>query len=222
MKNLNVLIIEDELIIYVHLKKTLKKLGFEHIHIARDAKSAFDIARKTKIDMLFSDVNIEGDIDGINAAKTLQHLYKLAVVFITAYKDKDILLRASEVDFMGYLLKPYRVDELETLIVLAIAKYKLINKTNDIVISNNYTFNKTNNKLSKDNKEIKLTKKEQLFIALMFNSKGNIVPYGVIDESIWHAGVVSDSTRRTFISRVKNKLIGLEFNIEKAIGIGLL
>ncbi len=221
MKNLNVLILEDELIIYVHLKMTLKKLGLEHIHIARDAKSAFEIASKIKIDILFSDINIEGDIDGVDTAKTLQNLYKLPVVFITAYKDQEILLRASEVDFIGYLLKPYRVDELETLIKLAIVKYELINKVDNFITLNDYKFDKTKNKLLKDNKEVKLTKKEQLFVSLMFNSKGNIVPYSIIDETLWQDRAVNDNARRTFIYRVKSKLVGLEFHIENSIGIAL-
>jgi len=222
MNNLNVLILEDELIIYVHLKKTLTKLGFKHIHIAKDAKRAFEIASKTKIDILFSDIKINGDIDGIDAAKTLQNLYKLPVVFITAYKDQDILLRASEVDFIGYLLKPYRVDELEALINLTIAKYRLMIKTDSVIKINSYAFDKTNNKLFKNNQEIKLTKKEQLFIALLFNSKGYLVPYTIIDEAIWQGKVVTDNTRRTFLYRVKNKLVGLEFCVQKSIGILLL
>ncbi len=222
MKNLNVLIVEDELIIYVHLKQTLTKLGLQHIHIAKDAKSAFEIAGKVKIDILFSDINIQGDTDGIETARTLQNLYKMPVVFITAYKDQDTLLRASEVDFIGYLLKPYRVDELEALIKLAIAKYELINNSNSFIAINPYKFDKTKNRLLKDNQELKLSKKEQLFVALMFNSKGTIVPYDIIDETIWHENFVSESTRRTFIHRVKNKLTGLEFQIEKSVGIGLL
>ncbi|WP_324171558.1 response regulator [Sulfurimonas sp.] len=222
MNNLNVLILEDELIIYVHLKKTLQKLGFKHVHIARDAQKAFEIASKTKIDILFSDIKINGDIDGIDAARTMQNLYKLPVVFITAYKDQEILLRASEVDFVGYLLKPYRVDELEAIINLTVAKYKLTMNKDNIIKINGYDFDKTNNKLFKDKQEIKLTKKEQLFIALIFNSKGSVVPYTVIDEVIWQGKLVTDNTRRTFLYRIKHKLVNLEFCVQKSLGILLL
>ncbi len=222
MNNLNVLILEDELIIYIHLKKTLQKLGIKHIHIARDAKKAFEISSKTKIDILFSDIKINGDIDGIDAARTLQNLYKLPVVFITAYKDQEILLRASEVDFVGYLLKPYRVDELEAIINLTVAKYKLTMNKDNIIKINGYDFDKTNNKLFRYRKEIKLTKKEQLFITLIFNSKGSMVPYTVIDEVIWQGKIVTDNTRRTFLYRIKHKLVNLEFSVEKSIGLLLL
>lgn len=219
--DLNILIVEDELIIYVHLEKTLKKLGFEHIHVAKNSKRALEIASQNKIDLLFSDIKIEGDMDGIDTAKILQNLYKLPVIFITAYKDQETLLRASEIDFLGYLLKPYRVDELEALLTLAISKYQLIPNNNTIKVGE-YSYQKNQNILYKNEIEVQLSKKERLFTSLMFNSKNSIVPYSVIEEIIWQNDAVEDNARRTFIYRVKNKLPPLHVEKDVGIGIGLL
>ncbi len=221
MQNLNVLIIEDEIIIYMHITKTLKQLGFKNIQVAKDAQTAIEIAKKSKIDLVFSDIKIKGEIDGIETSQILQTLYGVPIIFITAYKDEETLLRASNVDFIGYLLKPYRQDELEALIKIAIIKYNLSLSQNSTITINKYTYNKITKELQYENEIINLTKKEHLFIALFTTNLNAIIPYNIIDKTVWYKDFVSENTRRTFIYRIKNKLKGLDFRIEKNIGIGL-
>jgi len=223
MDRSNILIVEDELIIYMDIASTLQKIGFKNIYNARDSKKALEIASKQKIDILFSDIKIEGDVDGVDTAKILQNLYNMPVIFITAHNDQEILLRASKVDFIGYLLKPYREDELETLIHLSISKFNLLDRSNNLISRDNYTYNKKEQKLyDQNNKEVILTKKEQLFISLLFYNINSIVPYSKIDDIVWFDTYVSDNTRRNLIYRLRNKLIDLKFTLEKNIGIGLL
>ena len=221
MQSLNILILEDELVIALHISKTLKKIGFKNIFKATKSEEAFKIANENKIDLLFSDIKIDGDIDGVETAKILQNLYKLPVIFITAHNDQDILARACEVDFIGYLLKPYRVDELETLIFFAISKYKLLNDDTNIIQIQGYTYNKTTKELLINNIQVELTKKEQLFISSIFLSTNTIIPYEIIDQSVWQNSYVLDYTRRTFLSRIRKKLINLDIRVEKNVGIGI-
>ena len=220
MKDLNVLIVEDEIVIYMHIMKTLQKLGFQNIKIVKSAKEAFEIMEKLHIDLVFSDIKIDGDTDGIELSKTLQKLYNTPIIFITAYKDEETLIRASEVDFVGYLLKPYRHDELEALIKIAISKYRL-KSTNDFIYLNDYQYNKDTKELYYQEKSIHLTKKETLFIALMFTNLDILIDYETLDKSVWFEEYVSDNTRRTFIYRLKQKLPSLNLQIEKNLGIGL-
>lgn len=221
MQKLNILILEDELVIALHISKTLKKIGFRNIFKATKSEEAFKIANENKIDLLFSDIKIDGDIDGIETVIILQNLYKIPVIFITAYTDKATLNRVCEIDFVGYLIKPYRVDELETLIFFAISKYKLLKDDINIINIQNYEYNKITKELIHNNTQIELTKKEQLFISLLFSNQNTIVPYEIIDQSIWQNSYVSDNTRRTFFYRIKQKLPDINFIMEKNIGIGL-
>lgn len=221
MKNLHVLIVEDEIIIYMHISETLKKFGFEHIHTARNGEDALLLASQIKIDLLFCDIKINGQKDGVEVAKTIQHLYQTPVIFITAYSDQEILRRVAKVDFVGYLLKPYRIDELETLISLAISKYDLIECLNACVTVGDYVFYKKENILYKDKAPVILTKKESLFMMLLFNNINMIISYEVIDETVWHDTFVADNARRTFIYRFKTKLPNLHVKIEKGIGVGV-
>ena len=221
MKNLNVLIIEDEIIIYMHITKTLKQLGFKNIKVARDDQTALNIATTTKIDLVFSDIKIKGQLDGIEVSKTLQTLYGMPIIFITAYKDETTLIRASSINFIGYLIKPYRQDELEALIKIAIIKYELTPSENNLITLNEYTYNKITKELFYQNQIVELTKKEHLFISLFITNLDTIIPYNIIEQTIWYKNFVSENTRRTFIYRMKLKLKDLDFRIEKNIGIGL-
>lgn len=221
MNSLNILILEDDLVISLHITKTLKKLGFRNIFKSSNANDALEIAHKNKIDLLFSDIKINGEIDGVDTAKILQSLYKLPVIFITAYNDKSTLNRVCEVDFVGYLIKPYRVDELETLIFFAISKFELLKDDINIIQIQNYEYNKMTKELIYNNILINLTKKEQLFVSLMFSNVNTIVPYEIIDQSIWQNSYVLDYTRRTFLSRIRKKLINLDIHVEKNSGVGI-
>lgn len=221
MEHLHVLIIEDEIVIYMHITKTLKRLGFKNIHVARHAKDALLIASKYNIDLVFSDILIEGEVDGIEVSKQLQSLYGMPIIFITAYKDEATLTSVSGVDFIGYLLKPYRQDELEALIKIAIAKYALKKSQNDHIICGHFMYMKKTKELYSANQKIDLTKKESLFVSLLFTNLNMYIPYETLDKVIWCDSFVSDNTRRTFIYRVKQKLQYLNLKVAKNIGIGL-
>lgn len=218
MVNINILILEDEFIIFTHLKKLLKNIGFTNVYIAKTYAQALELASRHTIHILLSDIHIDGEVDGIETAKVLQELYALAVVFITAYNDDETLKRAAKVDFIGYLLKPYREDELRTLISLIIQKYRFCGSAL-LKVSGKYLFDMEEQCLYKDAKHIKLSEKEKKFFQLVFNNLGSIITYEMIDEVVWSHEPVSDNTRRTFIYRVKQKFPDLEIQTVKDMGI---
>ena len=221
MNDLNILIVEDEIIIYMHIKKTLRNFGLKNIYTARTSDEALQIALENKIDMLFTDIKIEGEVDGIDTAFQLQSLYGLPVIFITAYKDKEMLERVSKLDIIGYLLKPFRVDELETLIELAISKYKLDSDHQLLVINEIHTYCKKEKKLYLKDVEINLSKKERIFFILLIENINSYVSYEIIESLVWYDETVPDSTRRTFYSRARQKIQNLNFETQRASGIGI-
>jgi len=221
MEKLNLLIIENDLNDSSNLLNTLKKFGLKNIYIARNIQSAFILAASTKIDLLISDVKIHEETDGIDAVKTLQNLYRLPVIFISSSKDKKILHKVSQINAMIYVLKPYDTDVLETLLNLTIIKFNLLGNLHKSLKVNDYTYEKEDKNLYFKQSKIQLTKKEKLFMALVFNNINSFVSYEVIDRTVWYESLVMDNTRRTFFYRLKNKLNNIGFKIEKNVGIGL-
>lgn len=219
MKNINILIIEDETIVALHIASVLKKMNFNVLSIAKTADEAFKVVEKHSVHIILSDIRIEGEVDGISICKSIQKLYKIPVIFLTAYKDEETLLRASNVDFTGYILKPFREDELETLLKLTVAKYALDKSEHKISLNEYYYYDKDEKNLYYKEKEVELSKKEKQLISLLVNAKGSLVTYETIDSAIWLNEPNSDTNRRQLLYRVKNKLPSLE--IQSITGIGV-
>jgi len=218
MKKLNILIIEDESIISLHLKKSVTSLGYNVLAIARDSNEVLNILEKTKVDIALVDIKIKGDIDGIQIATILSTTYNIPIIFITAFKDKETLTRASSIDFSGYIIKPFREDELEVTLNLTILKYDLLQNSNILKITNQYSFSFEENSLLHYEKPVKLTPNESKLISLLIHAKGTIVNYADIDAIVWHNKIVSDDSRRQLFHRLKNKLPEFPLGLEKGIG----
>lgn len=216
MKKLRVLVIEDESIISIHIKNTLQILGHEAVAVAKSSDIALDLVEKIGIDIALVDINIEGSRDGIDTAKILRDGYNLPIIFLTAYKDVETIKRASQIDFVGYILKPFRNDELEAMLNMAIAKYELDEKL--YKIDDNYSFCYEKDCLKLDREVIDLTENETKLIRLLCTAKGAIVSYDNIDNAIWYSEPVSDTTRRQLFHRIKTKL--KDFPLEVVRGVG--
>lgn len=219
MKNINILVIEDETIVALHISSVLKRLKFNVLAIVKTAADAFKVVQENSVHIILSDIRIEGEIDGISICKSIQKLYKIPVIFLTAYKDEETLLRASNVEFTGYILKPFREDELEILLKLTVAKYNLDKSEHKISLNEYYYYDKDEKTLYYKDDEVELTKKEKQLISLLVNAKNSTVTYDVIDSTIWLDEPNSDTNRRQLLYRVKNKLPSLE--IESITGVGV-
>jgi signal transduction histidine kinase len=69
------------------------------------------------------DIHLKGKLDGIQAAEQIRSRFGIPVVFLTAYADDDTLQRAKVTEPYGYLLKPFKEQELHTAIQVALYKH---------------------------------------------------------------------------------------------------
>lgn len=218
MQKLNILILEDESIIALYIKNSINILGHNVVDIVKDASSALTSIQNNKIDIALVDININGDLDGIQAANIINKTHNIPIIFLTAYKDMQTLKRALKIEFVGYIVKPFRDDELETMINIAIVKYDLYKEDQKFKIDDKYSYCFTSNKLYNDNIHIPLTDKENKLLQLLLNAKGSTITYSTMDNIIWHDKIVIDVTRRQLFFRLKNKLQNFPFIVEKNIG----
>lgn len=218
-KKFNVLILENEETIHRDILRLLQKMGFVHIYTAVDHAQALELASKYRFDILLSMVKIGDDYHGVDIAKMLQDLYAISVIFLCKGNDKEVVSQLVNVDFIGYLIKPFREEELQTLITIAIIKSKLKYTSSHVKTVGSYTFNLASFILYKEEDTIRLSKKEKHFFSLYFHNLGVLIPYNVIDEKLWPITTVKENTRRIFLYRIKKKFPGLYFEVIKKIGI---
>jgi response regulator NasT len=120
-------IAEDEPLARLDLGQMLENLGHEVIGQAGDGRTAVDLARELKPDVVIMDIKMptgaEDEIDGLEAASILAQEKVAPVLLMTAFNDPEFIDRAREAGVMAYLVKPYNENQLSPAIEVALARY---------------------------------------------------------------------------------------------------
>ena len=123
MQSLRVVIADDESIIRLDLKETLQRMGHTVVAEAGDGRSAIEMVRREKPDLVVLDVKMP-EMDGIDAAKEISNARLAPVVLLTAYSQQDLVRRAMEAGVFGYVVKPFTESDLMPAIGVAIARFE--------------------------------------------------------------------------------------------------
>ena len=103
-----VLIVEDEFLVALNLKRILSDLGFETVGIAPDMESAYQFA-ETKPDIALVDVNLRDGATGPAIGVTLAQKFGASVLFVTANPRQLADIKAGPV---GVASKPMNDNEI--------------------------------------------------------------------------------------------------------------
>jgi AmiR/NasT family two-component response regulator len=117
-----VLIAEDETIIRLDLRELLERSGFEVCAEARDGEEAVELARSEQPDVAIMDVKMP-KLDGIEAARRILDERPIPIVMLTAYGQQELVSRAVDAGVFGYLVKPFREQDLLPAIETARARH---------------------------------------------------------------------------------------------------
>src|SRR5256886_13367352 len=120
---MRVLIAEDETIIRLDLRDLLERSGFEVCAEARDGEEAVALARSERPDVAIMDVKMP-KLDGIDAARRILDERPIPIVMLTAYGQDELVQRAAEAGVFGYLVKPFREQDLVPAIRTARARHE--------------------------------------------------------------------------------------------------
>src|SRR5947207_13662646 len=120
---MRVLVAEYETIIRLDLRDLLERLGLEVCAEARDGEEAVRLARTEKPDVAIMDVKMP-KLDGIEAARQILDERPIPIVMLTAYGQDEVVSRAVEAGVFGYLVKPFREQDLLPAIRTATARHE--------------------------------------------------------------------------------------------------
>jgi AmiR/NasT family two-component response regulator len=118
-----ILIAEDEAIIRLDLRSLLGANGFDVCGEARDGEEAVALARSLEPDVAIMDVKMPR-LDGIDAARKILEERPIPIVMLTAYGQEELVSRALEAGVFGYLVKPFREQDLLAAIRAASARHE--------------------------------------------------------------------------------------------------
>src|SRR3954453_19410562 len=119
---MRILVAEDETIIRLDLRGLLERAGHEVIGEARDGEEAVGLARELEPDLAVMDVKMPR-LDGIEAARRILEERPIPIVILTAFDQRELVERAAEVGVYGYLVKPFREQDVVPAIETARARH---------------------------------------------------------------------------------------------------
>lgn len=122
---MKIFIVEDEMIAAESLIIDLEKLGYQVVGKCSDGDKALDGIINTNPDLVLMDIHIKGKKDGVMLAEELSKLPSpILVIYLTAYADEKTLNRVIKTSPYGYIVKPYKIQDLASTITIALNKYQ--------------------------------------------------------------------------------------------------
>ncbi|MDB9375945.1 hybrid sensor histidine kinase/response regulator [Nodularia sphaerocarpa] len=125
MKNIKIVIVEDEAIVAKDLRNRLEKFGYIVSGVASSGQEAINKSLEFCPDLVLMDIRLKGVMDGIEAAHEIHKHLDIPIIYLTAYADDKTLDRAKVTEPFGYLLKPFKERELQINIEIALTKHSL-------------------------------------------------------------------------------------------------
>jgi DNA-binding LytR/AlgR family response regulator len=121
-KNTTILIVEDEMIIAANISLQLTHLGYEVTGIIPRAEEVLPLIRQHIPTIILMDINLKGDLDGIEVVQLIQNEYKIPIIYLTANSDEAHFNRAKATNPYGFISKPFKKIDLQRAIELTLVR----------------------------------------------------------------------------------------------------
>jgi CheY-like chemotaxis protein len=104
-------IVEDEGLTQLQLKKLLQSEGIKVVGAASNGKEGVEFVLRERPDFGLMDIHMP-EMDGLQATERILAEYHVCIVMLTAFSDESYRQRASELGVCGYVLKPVTIETL--------------------------------------------------------------------------------------------------------------
>jgi AmiR/NasT family two-component response regulator len=121
-KTTRIVIAEDEAIIRLDLRETLKEEGYEVVADTGRGDTAIEMVREHRPDVAIFDIKMPG-MDGLDAARVVSAEKICPVVMLTAFSQREVIEQARDAGALAYLVKPFQKTDLVPAIELAIGRF---------------------------------------------------------------------------------------------------
>jgi two-component system, cell cycle sensor histidine kinase and response regulator CckA len=126
--NTSILVVEDEGLIAIDLKRKLEQAGYFVPMIADSAEDAISGVERHHPNLVMMDIRLRGERDGIQTADQIRRQFQIPVMYVTAHADRETLERAKITEPFGYIVKPFHSVDFRAQIEMAIWKHQMEEK----------------------------------------------------------------------------------------------
>ena len=122
--NKKILVVEDESLIALDIKFILEKEGYDVITNIKTVETAIACIEEHNLDMVLIDINLNQNKDGVDLGTYLLAKDTIPYIYITSYSNKVVLDRVNDTRPHGYIVKPFRAENLITTISVVLNNFK--------------------------------------------------------------------------------------------------
>lgn len=119
---IKILVVEDEMIIAAKISMQLTSLGYEVTGILPRGEQAIQQVKENKPDIILLDINLRGQLDGIQTALQIQQFAQIPIIYLTANSDEVTFNRAKPTKPYAFISKPFKQLDLQRAIELTISR----------------------------------------------------------------------------------------------------
>ncbi len=188
MNSLKLLYIEDDLDIQTIYAEQLK-MFVSTLYYAKNGEEGYELYLRHKPHIILLDINMP-KMDGLTLAKKIRAIDKnVKIIITTSYTEQEKLLQAIELYLIKYIIKPIEPNILKEAIDKAIDEIneeQTDPKKKLFILDKETTWNPIEEKLLKNNQEIKLTKNERRLMILLSTDKNKIYTFFEIFDYLSH------------------------------------
>lgn len=123
MEDYKILIVEDELLVALDIKEILQEEGYKEILTTETVEKAIAIIESQAIDLVLIDIRLNQETDGIDLGHYLIKKDTIPFVYLTALSDKMTIDRAKYTRPYGYIVKPFKPEDLITTVYMVLNNY---------------------------------------------------------------------------------------------------
>jgi two-component system OmpR family response regulator len=184
IKNIKIFLVEDDLSFGSVLKSYLE-LNDYSVEWVDDGKFAVDHFRRGIFDICILDVMLP-HVDGFTIAGELRKMNPgVPIVFLTAKKLKEDVLKGYGVGGDDYITKPFDTDILLVKIKAIISRRDQNDSTKDLYEIGKFLFNSKLRTLTLGEKETKLSPKEAQLLEMLANNPNALISREMALKRIW-------------------------------------
>jgi len=181
---MKILIVEDDTNILSFLKNGFTDLGYT-LDYAKDGEDGEYLATLNRYDVIVLDWMLPLK-SGIDVLKSLREKdVKTPIIMLTAKSEIDDKVKGLSQGADDYLAKPFSFKELNAR-VQALYRRSIVSSSNSIDLKEFGVLDIDAKTITKDNKEILLSKKEYELLTFLIKHKNGIVSNDMIEEQLWN------------------------------------
>ena len=177
-KTIKILIVEDEMIIGANISLQLTELGYEVTGLVPRGEEALKHIADNPPDILLLDINLKGNLDGIQTAEKMQETHNIPIIYLTANSDDTHFNRAKKTHPYGFISKPFKKLDLQRTIELTITQiassnedFEMPKNAESLVLSDSIFVRHLNSMVKVDIKDILYIEAERNYCRIHSKNK---------------------------------------------------